>query len=31
VEKVSHEEVLMAANVAGPKMVQLVYDMLPQL
>ena len=31
VEKVSHEEVLMAANQAGPKMVQLVYDMLPQL
>jgi purine-nucleoside phosphorylase len=31
VEKVSHEEVLMAAKVAGPKMVQIVYNMLPQL
>jgi purine-nucleoside phosphorylase len=31
VEKVSHEEVLKAANEAGPKMVQLVYEMLPQL
>jgi len=31
VEKVSHEEVLQAANVAGPKMVQLIYEMLPKL
>ncbi len=31
VEKVSHEEVLKAANEAGPKMVRLVYEMLPQL
>jgi purine-nucleoside phosphorylase len=31
VEKVSPEEVLMAATIAGPKMVQLVYNMLPQL
>ena len=31
VEKVSHEEVLMAATIAGPKMVQIVYNMLPQL
>jgi len=31
VEKVSHEEVLQAATVAGPKMVQLVYEMLPKL
>jgi purine-nucleoside phosphorylase len=31
VEKVSHDEVLQAANVAGPKMVQLVYEMLPKL
>ena len=31
VEKVSHEEVLQAAHVAGPKMVQLVYEMLPKL
>lgn len=31
VEKVSHEEVLMAAKVAGPKMIELVYNMLPQL
>lgn len=31
VEKVSHEEVLMAAKVAGPKMIDLVYNMLPQL
>lgn len=31
VEKVSHEEVLQAAKVAGPKMVNLVYEMLPNL
>jgi len=31
VEKVSHEEVLQAANIAGPKMVKLVYEMLPRL
>jgi len=31
VEKVTHEEVLQAANIAGPKMVQLVYKMLPKL
>jgi len=31
VETVSHEEVLQAARVAGPKMVQLVYNMLPKL
>jgi len=31
VEKVSHEEVLQAANIAGPKMVKLVYEMLPKL
>ncbi|MEG2069916.1 MAG: purine-nucleoside phosphorylase [Bacteroidales bacterium] len=31
VEKASHEEVLKAANAAGPKMVQLVWEMLPQL
>jgi purine-nucleoside phosphorylase len=31
VEKVSHDEVLQAANIAGPKMVQLVYKMLPKL
>ncbi|HPE40260.1 MAG TPA: purine-nucleoside phosphorylase [Bacteroidales bacterium] len=31
VEKVSHEEVLMAAKIAGPKMIDLVYNMLPQL
>jgi len=31
VEKVSHEEVLQAAKVAGPKMVKLVYSMLPKL
>jgi purine-nucleoside phosphorylase len=31
VEKVSHEEVLQAANIAGPKMVQLVYEMLPKI
>ncbi|MDR2868635.1 MAG: purine-nucleoside phosphorylase [Bacteroidales bacterium] len=31
VEKVSHEEVLHAAEKAGPKMVKLIYEMLPQL
>ena len=31
VEKVSHEEVLQAANIAGPKMVRLVFEMLPKL
>jgi purine-nucleoside phosphorylase len=31
VEKVSHEEVLQAANIAGPKMVRFVYEMLPRL
>jgi len=31
VEKVSHDEVLQAANVAGPKVVRLVYEMLPKL
>jgi purine-nucleoside phosphorylase len=31
VEKVSHEEVLNAAKISGPKMVQLVYEMLPKL
>jgi purine-nucleoside phosphorylase len=31
VEKVSHEEVLQAANIAGPKMVRLVCEMLPKL
>jgi purine-nucleoside phosphorylase len=31
VEKVSHNEVLQAANVAGPKMVKLVYEMLPKI
>ncbi|MDR2972692.1 MAG: purine-nucleoside phosphorylase [Bacteroidales bacterium] len=31
VEKVSHEEVLQAAQIAEPKMVQLVYEMLPKL
>jgi len=31
VEKVSHEEVLHAANHAGPKMVKLIYSMLPKL
>jgi len=31
VEKVSHDEVLQAARIAGPKMVQLVYNMLPKL
>ena len=31
VEKVSHEEVLQAAKIAGPKMVKLVYEMLPKL
>ena len=31
VEKVSHEEVLQAAKIAEPKMVRLVYEMLPKL
>jgi len=31
VEKVSHEEVLQAAQKAGPRMVKLIYEMLPQL
>jgi purine-nucleoside phosphorylase len=31
VDKVSHEEVLQAARIAGPKMAQLVYYMLPKL
>lgn len=31
VEKASHEEVLQAAEVAGPAMEKLVYEMLPQL
>jgi len=31
VEKISHEEVLQAANIAEPKMVRLVYEMLPKL
>jgi purine-nucleoside phosphorylase len=31
VEKVSHEEVLRAAQIAGPKMVKLVYEMLPKI
>jgi len=31
VEKVSHEEVLQAAHIAGPKMVKLVYEMLPRI
>ncbi|MDR1113159.1 MAG: purine-nucleoside phosphorylase [Bacteroidales bacterium] len=31
VDKVSHEEVLQAAQKAGPKMVKLIYEMLPQL
>ena len=31
VEKASHEEVLKEAAAAGPKMVQLVYEMMPQL
>jgi purine-nucleoside phosphorylase len=31
VEKVSHEEVLQAANIAGPKMIKLVYEMLPKI
>jgi len=31
VERISHEEVLQAANIAGPKMVKLVYEMLPKL
>lgn len=31
VEKASHEEVLEAANEAGPRMVKVVYEMMPQL
>jgi purine-nucleoside phosphorylase len=31
VEKVSHDEVLQAVNIAGPKVVRLVYEMLPKL
>jgi len=31
VEKVSHEDVLQAAKIAGPKMVKLVYEMLPKI
>jgi purine-nucleoside phosphorylase len=31
VEKVSHEEILRAANIAGPKMVKLVCEILPKL
>jgi purine-nucleoside phosphorylase len=31
VEKVSHEEVLQAARIAEPKMVRLVYEMLPKI
>jgi len=31
VERVSHEEVLQAAKIAGPKMVKLVYEMLPKI
>ena len=31
VEKVSHDEVLQAANIAGPKMVKLVCEMLPKM
>jgi len=31
VERVSHEEVLQAAKTAGPKMVKLVYEMLPKI
>jgi purine-nucleoside phosphorylase len=31
VEKVSHEEVLQAAKIAEPKMVKLVFEMLPKL
>lgn len=31
VDKVSHDEVLKAVQTAGPKMVQLVYEILPRL
>jgi purine-nucleoside phosphorylase len=31
VEKVSHDEVLKAANNAEPKMIRLVYEILPKL
>ena len=31
VEKASHEEVLKEANAAGPRMVKVVYEMMPQL
>ena len=31
VEKASHEEVLEAANEAGPRLVKIVYEMVPQL
>lgn len=31
VEKASHEEVLKAANEAGPRMVKVVYEMMPRL
>ena len=31
VENISHEEVLKAAQQAGPRMAQLVYEMLPKL
>lgn len=31
VEKASHEEVLKEANAAGPRMVKIVYEMMPQL
>jgi len=31
VDKVSHDEVLRAATIAGPKMVRLVYEMLPKI
>lgn len=31
VEKASHKEVLKEANAAGPRMVKIVYEMMPQL
>ena len=31
VEKASHEEVLKEANAAGPRMVKIVFEMMPQL
>lgn len=31
IEKASHEEVLKEANAAGPRMVKVVYEMMPQL